>query len=78
MIKFSIINLEWNIYNGFFLELLRIENNRSIEIDGALFAINVHRKFFYVSILWHTIKVFDNSIAYRLQNKKQLTPPTTK
>ena len=55
MNELTIINLEWSNYNGFVFKVLLID---AWKIDGALFGINCARKFFYVDILFFTIKIY--------------------
>jgi hypothetical protein len=63
MNKITIINAEWNCYNGFIFELIHLELFKPIDIDNALFGLNVSKNFLYIDILWMQIKVFDKTDA---------------
>jgi hypothetical protein len=63
MHRITIINVEWNCYNGFIFELINLQLFKPINIDNALFGVNISKYFLYIDIFWIQIKVFDNTDA---------------
>jgi hypothetical protein len=61
MNRINLINIEWNSYNGFIFGLLHLELYKPVNIDNALFGVNVSKGFLYIDILWMSIKVFDKT-----------------
>lgn len=62
MHRITLINAEWNCYNGFMFDILNLELDRP-NIDGALFGISASKSFLYFDIFWKTIKIFDKADA---------------
>ncbi len=61
MNNFTLINLEWNCYNGFIFKFLHLELYKPIDIDNSLFSINFTGDFLYIDILFKTFKIFDKT-----------------
>lgn len=61
MNKIKILNIEWNCYNGFIFELLQLELYKPINIDSALFSINISKDFLCIDIFFLNFKVFDKT-----------------
>lgn len=61
MNKITIIECEWNCYNGFIFSLFDLELFKSVNMDSALFSINVSTRFLYMDILFLKIKFFDRN-----------------
>ena len=61
MNKLTLINLEWNCYNGFCFDILGMDSYRCFNNDSSLFGINVSRQFLYIDILWITLTIFDKN-----------------
>lgn len=59
MNRISIIELEWNCYNGFIFKVLEFEPKRYI--DRALFGISFSKSFLYVDLLFFSFKIFDKT-----------------
>ena len=61
MERFTIINIEWNWHAGFVFEIFHIglSERFNIDIDNALFGVNVSKYFLYIDLFWKEIKVFD-------------------
>ena len=59
MNRLTIINAEWNSYNGFVFEFLHLELFKMVNIDNSLFGINISKRFLYIDIFWMQIKIFD-------------------
>ena len=58
MHKITPILLEWNVYNGFNLEILSIEfyfNNCSF--DGSLFGLSISKEFVLIDFLFMGIEI---------------------
>lgn len=45
MVEFIIIEIEWNVYNGWLFSLLRVD-------DRALFGINASSKFLIIDLFF--------------------------
>ena len=56
----TIIELEWNCYNGLIFSVFRFDLNKP-NIDSALLGINISKSFLYVDILFSTLKIFDRN-----------------
>lgn len=54
MERLTIIDIEWNIYNGFSFEILHIDCDY---FDRSLFGIAISKDFFYIDILFFNIKI---------------------
>lgn len=61
MNRISLINVEWNCYNGFLLQFIHLELFKPIDTDSSLFGVNVSKDFLYIDIFWKTIKIFDKN-----------------
>lgn len=53
--RIVLINLEWNNYNGFMLDILNIEAGIK---NGSLFGVNLDSSFCYVDLLFFNIKLW--------------------
>lgn len=53
--RIVLINLEWNNYNGFMLDILNIEAGIK---NGSLFGVNLDTSFCYVDLLFFNIKLW--------------------
>lgn len=53
--KISIINIEWNSWNGFIIDFLNVDLGIK---EGSLFCINVDKKFCYVDLFFHHFKLW--------------------
>lgn len=60
MIRFTIIQLEWNMDNGFIFSLFYNECQWS-DTDAALFGLYFGKNFLYLDIFYKTIKFFDKT-----------------
>lgn len=58
MSTLTLIQAEWNHYNGLVFQLFYIETGK---FEGSLFGINLSRNFFYIDIFFKSIKVFDKT-----------------
>lgn len=47
----SLINVEWNCYNGFFFEILHLDLNKP-NIDGSLFGFGFSKDFLYIELFF--------------------------
>ncbi len=61
MNRFTPIRIEWNCYNGFIFELFHMELYKPVNIDNALFGLNVSKDFLYIDIFFMQIKFFDKT-----------------
>ena len=61
MNRITLITVEWNCYNGFIFEFMHLELFKPINIDNALFGMNVSKNFLYIDVFYMRIKVFDKS-----------------
>lgn len=59
MNRITIINTEWNCYNGFIFELFHLELFNPFNVDSSLLGINLSKNFLYIDLYWHQIKIFD-------------------
>ncbi len=57
----TLFDFSWTCYNGYILTILNIESHKPVNMDSALFAVNVCRTFLYVDILFFKFKVFDKT-----------------
>lgn len=53
MPKFTLIHIEYNSYNGFFIELFSFENSNS------LFGVGISKDFVYVDLFYYNILIFE-------------------
>lgn len=60
MNKITLIELEWNCYNGFIFSLLHLELFKPVNIDHALFGVYFSKNFFYLDFLFMHVKIFEN------------------
>jgi hypothetical protein len=58
MQRITPINIEYNAWNGFIIEIIGIETN---DIEGCLFGIGFGKSFLYVHILFMTVRIFDKT-----------------
>ena len=61
MNKIILLNIEWNNYNGFILDVLNLDLYKPILMDHSLFGINVSKQFLIINILFIRITVFDKN-----------------
>jgi hypothetical protein len=59
--RFTLIEVEWNIYNGFVLSFLSIADYNG-NINGSLFAVFGSRSFLYINLFFKVIKIFDKTL----------------
>mgnify|MGYP003328104195 CR=1 FL=1 len=59
MIQFSPINITWNRYNGFLLEILYIDTWTR---ESSLFGINFAKEFFLLNLFWRNIVIYESKI----------------
>ncbi len=60
MNRICLIEAEWNNYNGFMFSILNLDLNKP-NIDSSLFGLNISSYYFYLSLMFFTIKVFDKT-----------------
>lgn len=53
--RISVINIEWNSWNGFLLDVLHFELKTK---EGSFFCINVDSSFCYVDLFFFNIKLW--------------------
>ena len=59
MDRITLLNISWNCYNGFILELLYIDSFKRFNIYSSLLGINCSENFLIIDIFWYKITLFD-------------------
>ena len=57
--KITPLHIEWNIHNGFILDIFGLESNK---IDNSLFGIFISRDFFIINVFFKYFIVYEKNI----------------
>lgn len=60
MLSLTLIQLEWNAWNGFIFSLVHVECSKP-NMDSALFGVNASENFLYIDLLFIPIVIFDKT-----------------
>ena len=61
MKKFTLINIEWNSWNWFIIELLGVDSGHWSGDERHLFYANVSHRFLFIDLFWFKFKIFDKT-----------------